>query len=171
MAAEQGIQRADCILEMDGIVEILGPECIGSHPQNKLPICLLRWSSVSSFSNHATCSKCKAIPTILCWKSRILSAVPSTHTVHTFCHFLHTADRWGRVYSWWHHKLPEPPSLSRCQSTWNCSITKLAMIVSKYVDGHSSIYQIKFSPECMQQSLRCPGPNVWNHGDSSWSIL
>jgi hypothetical protein len=40
-------------------------------------------------------------------------------------------------YSRWHHKLPESPSL-RCQSAWNYSITKLAIIFSKYVDGHNS---------------------------------
>jgi len=93
MAAEQGIQRAVWILEVDGTVEILGPECRGSHLQNKLPICLLSWSSVSSFSTHTTCSKCKATPTILSWKSRNLSAVPSTCIVDKFSHFLHAVDR------------------------------------------------------------------------------
>jgi hypothetical protein len=93
MAAEQGIQRAFWILEVDGTFEILGPESRGSHLQNKLPIYLLSWSSVSSFSNHAACSKCKATPTILTWKSRKLSAVPSTCIVDTFSHFLHAVDR------------------------------------------------------------------------------
>jgi len=73
MAAEQGIQRAVWILEVDGTVEILGPECRGSHLQNKLLICLLSWSSVSSFSNHATCNKCKATPTIILEKQELVS--------------------------------------------------------------------------------------------------
>jgi hypothetical protein len=88
LAVEQAIQRAVWILEMDGTVEILEPESRGSYLQNKLPMCLFSWSSMSSFSNYATCSKCKATPTILSWKSRNLLAVPST-----FSHFLHAVDR------------------------------------------------------------------------------
>jgi hypothetical protein len=55
---------------------------------------------------------------------------------HFLISFMLLTDEVG--YSWWYHKLPESPSLSRCQFTWNCSITKLPMIFSKYVGGHNS---------------------------------
>jgi hypothetical protein len=77
-------------------------------------------------------------------------------------------------YSRWHHKLPESPSLSRCQSTWNCSITKLAMIFSKYVDGHNSrhIYtSSSFHASACYSARDAQVPMCGTMGDSSWSIL
>lgn len=146
---------------MDGTVEILGPECRGSHLQNKLPICLLSWSSVSSFSTHARLHP-QYYPgrpgTCQLFLQHVL-------LINFLISFMLLTDEVG--YSWWHHKLPESPSLSRCQPTWNCSITKLAMIFSKYVDGHSSrhIYTSSFHLSACNSALSCSGPNVWNHRD------